>query len=85
MNENNTGRYLTCDFHKVIGGLEVFYDYQDNKLSIHHVLNDIRAELLGTLKLSMADFNRITEVLHKEHFVRGVGEEFDTREDNEVC
>ena len=85
MNENNTGRYLTCDFHKVIGGLEVFYDYQDNKLSIHHVLNDIRSELLGTLKLSMADFNRITAVLHKEHSVRGVGEEFDTSEDNEVC
>ena len=83
MNENNTGRYLTSDFHKVIGGLEVFYDYQDNKLSIHHVLNDIRKEVLGTLP--MAGFNRITEVLHKEHFVCGVGEEFGTSEDNAVC
>ena len=85
MNENNTGRYLTSDYHKVIGGLEVFYDYQDNKLSIHHIFNDIREEVLGTPKLPMTGFNIISDILHNDHMIQGAGEEFDTREDNKLC
>ena len=73
---NTTGRHIFCDFHKVVGDYEVFYNYKaGNSLEVQHVYRN------GAFALLPAS---VYDALHADHMVEGADTDSDESEENEM-
>lgn len=76
LNRNTTTRHTLCEFHRVIEGFEVFYNYKaGNSLEIQHAYKN------GTYALMPTE---IYDAIHADHMVEGADTDSDESEENEV-